>query len=184
MVAPKVETQVESVAQYVDEFDEATAMRMMKSHLQMAAALRKGGAGRWEVPEKYRHMVAKGADGRTAYRFVRLGTLSDLRSRDAILRNAALLEAMGWKKAPASTRNALYLTDSELGVYYCIAEAVGKVLDEHEHLTRMQVRQRRFGKSAKGLTEDMAGIGGEGMAIERLDVEQRTMSLGEFAKMR
>lgn len=175
---------IESVAQYIDEFDPATAMRMMQQHLAMSDELRRLGAGRWEVPGKYRHMVAPGPNGRPAYRFIRLGTMSDPKRRDAILRQRAICELMGWKLAPSGTRNALYLTDGDQGVYMCLPEAAGQAHDEHERKTRMEIRQRRFSKSIKALPEDMAKLGSKHVSIESLDVSRGSMSVGDFNKSR
>jgi hypothetical protein len=179
----KPETHVESVPQYIDEYSPDVAMRMMRSHLAMSEEVRRNGGGRWEVPHTHRHMVARGDDGRPAYRFTRLGTMSDVRRRDAVLRQQAILELMGWKLAPKGTRNSLFLADGELGVYMCIAEVVGKELDAHEKKTRDQVRQRRFGKSLNRLPEDLQSLGSS-MRVEGVDVQQGTMSVDEFRRSR
>ena len=177
-------TVVESVAQYVDEYDAATAMRMMQQHITMSEELRTLGRGRWEVPPKYAHMTTLLATGRMSFRFIRLGTMSNVTRRDAILRHRFICEQMGWKLAPSGTRNSLYLTDGDQGIYMCIAESAGLMLDEHEHKTRMEIRARRFSKSLKELPEDLSKLGSRDVSIESLDVSRGATSVGEFNKRR
>lgn len=166
---------VESVPQYIDEYSPEVAMRMMQAHIRMAQEVRKGGAGRWEVPHTHRHLAPP------AYRFVRLGTMSDVKRRDAILRQRFILEQMGWKVAPAGTRNSLYLTDGDQGVYLMIAEPAAQMLDEHERQTREEVRRRRFGKALGRLPEDLRNLGA-GIQVDSVDVQQGRMSINEFRK--
>lgn len=174
-VEPSFGPTIESVPQYIDEYPPDVAMRMMRAHIQMAQEVRKGGTGRWEVPPTHRQLAPP------AYRFCRLGTMSDAKRRDAILRQRFILEQMGWKLAPAGTRNSLYLTDGDQGVYLCIAEPAGKVLDEHERQTREEVKRRRFGKALGRLPEDLRGLGA-GMQVESVDVQQGRMSIDDFRK--
>lgn len=168
---------IESVPQYIDEYDPETAMRMMRAHIAMTEDLRRNGAGRWELPPTHRQLAPP------AYRFTRLGTMSDVKRRDAILRQRFILEQFGWKVAPKGTRNSLYLSDGDQGVYMCIAEVAGKELDAHEKKTRDEIRRRRFGKGLNKLPEDLAQLGAN-MRVESVDVKQGQVSAEEFRKMR
>ncbi len=173
------DTRVESVAQYIDEYDPETAMRMMQAHIRMADDLRRGGVGKWELPPTHRHLAPP------AYRFSRLGTMSDVKQRDKILRQKFIAEQMGWKQAPRGTRNSLYLTDGDQGVYMCIAEIVGRQHDEHKKKTLDEINRRRFSRSVNRLPEDLQQSGvSRSTTIERVDVSHGTASIDDFRKMR
>lgn len=179
-----VDTQVDSVAQYLDEYPPEQALAMMRKHIELSAELRKMGAGRWEVPPRYRQMTEHGSDGRPRYRFVRLGCMADVRRRDAILRSRFVLEQMGWKLAPSGTRNTLYLGDGDQGVYMCLPEIAGKEHDAQERKSRAEIRSRRFSRGLNRLPDDLKEIGAGNMRVESVDIRQGSVSADEFRKMR
>lgn len=176
------ETVVESVAQFIDEFDPATALQLMQQHIRMSEEVRRNGGGRWEMPTSHRHIQPNGP-GRT-HRLTRLGCMADVRQRDKILRQQFLLEQQGWKLAPKGTRNSLYIIDGDQGVYMIIAEMVGRVQDEFERKTRDEINKRRFSRSVGNLPEDIAAAGIKNVAFERVDVSQGRSSIEDFRRMK
>lgn len=176
------DSRVESVAQYVDEFDPATAMSMMLAHLRMADDVRRNGGGRWEMPSTHRHIQPNGA-GRT-HRITRLGCMADVRAREKILRHRFILEQQGWRLAPPGTRNSLFIVDGDQGVYMILPEQVGRVADEHEAATRKKLLARRFSRSVNSLPEDIAAAGISGVSFDRVDVSTGQTSVEGFKAMR
>jgi hypothetical protein len=168
---------VESVRQYLDEYSPEEALQMMRSHIAMSEDVRKKGVGRWELPPSHRHLSPP------AYRFTRLGTMADVKRRDALLRQKFVLEQYGWKQAPRGTRNSLFLQDGDQGVYMCIAEVAALEQDAHEKKSRDEMRRRRFGKGVNRLPEDLQQLG-MSMRVESVDVSQGRTSVDEFRKMR
>ncbi len=173
---------VEAGVQYIDEYSPERAMALMRRHIAMAEEVRQNGGGRWEMPPTHRHIVANGA-GRT-HRVTRLGTMADPRRRDAILRQRFVLEQMGWSVAPKGTRNSLYLTDGDQGVYMLIAEVAGIELDNFERETKLKLRERRFSRKLNALPEDLQAAGMKGVSFDRVDVTQGRTSVDEFRRMK
>lgn len=176
------DTRVESVAQYIDEYDPETAMRMMLAHIRMAEDVRRNGGGRWEMPSTHRHIQPNGP-GKT-HRITRLGCMADVKQRDKILRHRFILEQQGWKLAPPGTRNSLYIVDGDQGVYMILPETVGRIADEHERQTRDKLNRRRFSRSVDNLPEDLAAVGLKGVSFERVDVSSGQTSIEGFKAMK
>ena len=176
------DARVEAVVQHIDEYSPERAMALMRRHIAMSEEVRQNGGGRWETPPTHRHIVLNGA-GRT-HRATRLGTMADPRRRDAILRKQAVLELMGWSIAPKGTRNSLYLTDGDQGVYMIIAEVAALELDAYEQETKRKLRERRFSRKLNALPEDLQAAGMKGVTFDRVDITQGRTSVSEFRRMK
>ena len=176
------DARVEAGVQHIDEYSPERAMALMRRHIEMAEEVRANGGGRWEMPPTHRHIIPNGA-GRT-HRVTRLGTMADPRRRDAILRQRFVLEQMGWSLAPKGTRNSLYLTDGDQGVYMLIAEVAGLELDKFERETKRKLRERRFSRKLNALPEDLQAVGMKGISFDRVDVTQGRTSVDEFRRMK
>jgi hypothetical protein len=173
------DSHVEAGVQYIDEYSPERAMAMMSQHIAMAEDVRRNGGGRWEMPPTHRHIVPNGLN--KTHRVTRLGTMSDPRRRDAILRQRFTLEQMGWSLAPSGTRNSLYLTDGDQGVYMLIAEVAGLIHDGFERETRRKLRERRFSRTLTSLPEDLQS---SGLSFDRVDVTQGRTSISDFKRMK
>lgn len=173
------DSHIEAGVQYIDEYSPERAMALMRQHIAMAEEVRKNGGGRWEMPSTHRHILPNGAN--KTHRVTRLGTMADPRRRDAILRQRFVLEQMGWSIAPKGTRNSLYLTDGDQGVYMLIAEVAGLALDDFERETKRKLRERRFSRKLNALPEDLQSAG---LSFDRVDVTQGRTTVADFRRMK
>lgn len=164
------ELHIESAPQFMDEYSPDVAMRMMKAHVALCEEVRKAGRGTWTTP--IAHIKPP------EYRFCRLGTMADVKRRDAILRQRFILEQQGWRLAPAGTFNPLWAVDGAEGVYMVIAEPAAQVLDEFERQTRRDLASRRLGLQNSTPT-DLQGLP-RGVHIESVNVSSATMTISEF----
>lgn len=164
---------VESVPQFVDEWSTEEFARRQVAFRTQLKDLAKMSRGNWLVPPEWREKLKD-------FHFIRLGTLTDLGRKTAILMNKALLEQQGWKEAPKGVRNQMFPHDQEWGVYMCLPRSVYREWqDTHRELAAMS-RKSYSDSRRKDIADQIERGDGPRLKIESFDVERTTVSVADL----
>lgn len=164
---------VESVPQFVDEWGDDEFSRRLSAFKHQMKDLAKMARGNWLIPSEFRERLKE-------FHFIRLGTLSDVNRKTAILMNKALLEQQGWKEAPRGVRNAMFPHDQEYGVYMCMPRShYRQWQDMHRELSEMS-RKSYSDSRRKEIADQLEHGDGARLRIEKFDVERTTVSVADL----
>lgn len=168
------ETRVESVAQYVDEWSAEEFSRNVKKFQGQIRDLETMSRGGWYIPPEWRDRLKD-------FRFIRLGTMSDLSRRTQIEVAKALLEQQGWKQVPPGVVSQQFQTDRGLGVYLCMPMAQYRewqaVAHELALMSRKSLQAIRRKEVVDRLENDDAG---PRFHIDRFEVQKITTSVADL----
>ena len=168
------ETRVESVDQYVDEWSSAEFARRVKAFKGQIRDLEQMSRGGWYIPPEWRARLAN-------FKFIRLGTMSDLTRRTQIEVAKALLEQQGWKQVPPGVTSQQFQTDRGLGVYLCIPMAQYRewqeAAKELEQMSRKSLQASRRKEVVDRLENDDAG---PRFHIDKFEVQKVTTSVSDL----
>jgi len=162
---------VESVAQYADELSFEEAQTLMRQHIAQQRDIARQGRGTWFPPRTHPHIK------KPEYRIVRLGSMTDVQRKNAVLTNLQVMLAQGWRRCPPGMRHSLFPLEGDNGVYVYIAEPLALEHDDHVRELRKAVEARRLGKESEDLAE-LART--QGIVIEDVRATPRQSTVREF----
>jgi len=151
MAAPKTTTsavtdgadvQVESVAQFVDEWSTEESIRQLHAYISQMGDLERNVVSSPildNVPTAIRNRISNRIGD---WVIVRLGTLSDVYRKDIILAQRFLLEQQGWKHIPGC-RHTRFPFDGEFGVYMGCAPGFYAELQDIKRVAKQREKAMR-----------------------------------------
>jgi hypothetical protein len=155
MAAPKATTapsspgediQVESVAQFVDEWSDEQTRQQLRAYIAQMGDLERNVVSRPildGVPTSIRNRIGD-------WVIIRLGTLSDVRRKDTILAQRFLLEQQGWKHIPGC-RHTRFPFDGEFGVYMGCSPGFYAELQDIKRTAKLKEKAMRKSKREREL---------------------------------
>lgn len=160
---------IESVPQHLDEFDEQESLRRMRAFLTQSNDLERMRTNRPVLPDKLKDKLKD-------WVIIRLGTMTDLKRKDVILQQRALLEMQGWKHIPGC-RHTAFPMDAEHGVYMGIGPTAYGELQALRRKVELEHRAATKRRREKELSEFLRSGPGPEVHLEDIVHERSQESV-------